>query len=298
MKKALKGVMPPIVTPFKDEDLDLKALAFNIERWNKTGLSGYVVLGSNGEGVFLSDEERLKVLVRAREAAAPDKLFIVGAGGESTTQAIKRVNQAAELGADAALVLPPHYYKRQMKPEVLIDHFLKLAEAAKAPLLIYNMPANTGLNLGPEIVARLAEHPNIVGLKDSSGNVTQLSEMIRLTPPHFAVLQGSSSAYYAGLCLGAKGAILAVANVLPGACLEIFNCVERGDHRRAAELSREMTPLALMTTATYGVGCLKMAMDMMGFQGGQVRAPLKAPPQTEVGAELKRILKFFEPFEG
>ncbi len=299
MAKELRGVLPPVVTPFtKDERLDLEALRFNFERWNKIGLAGYLVLGSNGEGVYLTEKEQDEVLAASREAIPDDRLYLAGVGAESSAVTINRVNRAAELGADYALLLTPNYYKSQMTPERLIAHYRRVADAAKIPIMIYNMPANTAINMPAAAVASLAEHPNIVGVKDSSGDVAQLSEMIRLTGPDFAVFQGSSKSFYQGLCVGAAGGILATANALPGSCLAIYEAVQRGDHRRAAELNREMTPFAILATVGRGVGYLKLAMDLMGYKGGQVRSPLTKESDPDLEAELDRMLDYFRPLEG
>ncbi len=291
MKKKLQGVLPPVVTPFDtDEELDLAAFKANIERWNQTGLSGYLVLGSNGESVYLSAKERDQVLAASLEAAAPDKIIMAGTGAESTRATIAQTRRAAELGADCALVITPHYFKGQVTPARLADHYRRVAEEAPIPVLAYNFPQATGLNLPAGAVAEIAEHPNLVGIKDSSGNIAQLSELVRLCPPDFAVFVGSAPVFFPALCLGAVGGILAVANLVPERCVELMRAYQAGELERARELQWRLTALAVMVTTTYGVGGLKAAMAMAGYQAGRVRSPL-AMPDKEATEALRRELE-------
>lgn len=277
MNKPLRGVIPPVVTPFKNEELDLQAMQANLRAWNLTGLSGYLILGSNGENCYLGEAEKEAVLAAAAEAMAADKLFMAGTGCESTRETIRLTRRAAELGADCALVLTPAYYKGQMTNEALEAHYQKVAEASPMPILLYNVPQFTGINMAPALVARLAAHANIAGIKDSSGNIGQLTEIIRLCPPDFAVFVGSAPVFYVALCVGAVGGILAVANVAPEPCVEIQRLYDRGDHQGALAMQRAVNPLAALVTTGLGVGGLKLAMDLRGFQGGQVRSPLCLP---------------------
>jgi 4-hydroxy-2-oxoglutarate aldolase len=287
----LQGIIPPVATPFKDEVLDLAGFEANFGRWLATDLSGYLVLGSNGESVYLGDQERAQVIAAGREAVPRDKIFMIGAGAESTHLTKAQVRQAARLGADCVLVISPCYYKSQMTPPRLVDHFRRVADDSPVPVLIYNVPQATVINLAPETVARLAEHPNIAGIKDSSGNVAQLSEIIRLCPPDFRVFVGHAPTVYPALCLGAVGGILAVANAAPQPCLDLLAAVRRGDHPEALRLQRLITPLAEMVTSRWGVGGLKLAMNLAGYQGGQPRSPLILPVEPEIQAALEGELK-------
>lgn len=278
MKKKLQGLLPPVATPFTpDEELDLKAYKANLERWNQTGLSGYLVVGSNGESVYLTEKERDALLEASKEAASPDKIIMAGTGAESTRATIQQTRRAAELGADCALVITPHYFKGQMTPARLIGHFRKVADAATLPVLVYNFPQATGLNLPPEAVAEIAQHPNVVGIKDSSGNIAQLSELIRLCPKDFAVFVGNAAVFYPALCLGAVGGILAVANAAPEKCVELMQAYQAGELDKAKELQWRLVTLAVLVTVTHGVGGLKAAMAMTGYQPGVVRSPLTMP---------------------
>ncbi|MBW1973202.1 MAG: dihydrodipicolinate synthase family protein [Deltaproteobacteria bacterium] len=179
----LKGVLPPITTPFQDGEIAIDKLKENFSLWNKTDLSGYLVLGSNGETVYLDREEKLRIVETAREMIPKEKIFMVGTGHESTIETIKFTNKVAEIGADYALVMNPSYFKGQMKKENLKAHFFKIAEESKIPILVYNVPQFTGINMDAELIAALSEHANIKGLKDSSGNIAQLSDsFLRLLP--------------------------------------------------------------------------------------------------------------------
>jgi len=285
----LSGVMPPITTPFQDGKLALDKLKQNFQKWNKSGLSGYLILGSNGEAVYLNEKEKIKVVEISRECISKSKIMLVGTGLESTEETIRFTNQVAGLGADCALVVTPSYFKGSMKPQILYDHFIAVAESSKIGILIYNVPQFTGINLDPEVVAKLSEHLNIIGIKDSSGNIGQLSEIIHLSKKGFAVFVGSAPVFFPALCVGAVGGILAVAQVTPYACVNIFDLFKKGKMDEARALQNQLTPLAKAVTTIYGIGGLKMAMDLAGYFGGEPRLPLKKPSK-ETEEELKRLL--------
>lgn len=286
----LAGVMPPITTPFQDGALALSKLKKNFQKWNRTGLSGYLVLGSNGEAVYLNERERLRVIETSRDSIPSSKIMMVGTGMESTQETIRFTNQAAKMGADCALVVTPSYFKGSMKPQILYDHFIAVAESSEIGILIYNVPQFTGINLEAEWVARLSEHPNIIGIKDSSGNIGQLSDIVSLSKKGFAVFVGSAPVFYPALCVGAIGGILAVANVVPETCVEIYKSFLHGKMDQAKELQNRLTPLAKAVTTQYGIGGLKMAMDLNGYFGGNPRPPLKRP-EKEVEEKLKKLLE-------
>jgi len=292
MKHKLQGVLPPMATPFTaDEDLDLAALKANIAKWNATGLSGYLAVGSNGESVYLSEDEQQAVIAATVEAAAEDKFVMAGAGRESARETIGAIKRAASVGADCALIVTPCYFKGQMKPANLQAHYLRVAEASPLPVLLYNVPQATQVNMTADLVARLAPHPNIAGIKDSSGNIAQLSEILRLTKDQdFAVFVGNAEVLHSATQLGADGAILAVANVLPQLCVDLMEAVRSGDLAKGKSLQWSMSRMAALVTSVYGVGGLKATMDMVGYHGGPVRLPLMMPDQAALealAAELK-----------
>jgi len=288
-KMKLHGVLPPVATPFQNGRVAIDKLKKNFHKWNQTGLSGFLVIGSNGEAVFLNEKEKMKVIETSREAIPKSKIMMVGTGMEATQETIRATNQAAKMGADYALVVTPCYFKGSMKPQILYEHFIAVAESSRIGILLYNVPQFTGINMEPELVAKLSEHPNIIGIKDSSGNIGQLSEIVHLSQKRFAVFVGSAPVFFPALCVGASGGILAVAQVAPQECVIIFNLFKKGKMDEARALQERLTPLAKAVTTKYGIGGLKMAMDLAGYFGGDPRPPLKTPGK-EVEEELKRLL--------
>jgi 4-hydroxy-2-oxoglutarate aldolase len=287
---SLQGVFPPIPTPFDQEGaVHLAALQANLQRWKQFGLDGYVVLGSNGEAVYLSESERLQVLEAARDEIPADKTMIAGAGGESTRQTVSLAVQAAKAGADAVLVITPHYYGGKMTRDSLVSHFKAVADASRIPLVLYNVPKFTHLDMDAETVALAAEHPNIIGIKDSAGNIAKLADIVRLGKAGFQVLAGSASFFFAGLALGAVGGVLALANVAPQQCMDIHRLFRAGNWEEAAELQRAMLPVNAAITARFGIAGLKRALDLLGYYGGPVRSPLLGlkPEEEQV---LERVL--------
>jgi len=285
----LSGVMPPITTPFQNGKLALDKLKYNFQKWNKTGLSGYLVLGSNGESVYLNENERARIIETSRESIPTSKIMMVGTGMESTQETVRFTNQVAKMGGDCALVVTPSYFKGSMKPQILYDHFIAVAESSRIGILIYNVPQFTGINLEPEWVAKLSEHSNVIGIKDSSGNIGQLNEIIHLSKKGFAVFVGSAPVFFPALCIGAAGGILAVANAVPQECVRIQNLFDKGKMKEARAFQNRLTSLAKAVTTTYGIGGLKIAMDLTGYFGGNPRCPLKRPGK-EVEEELRGLI--------
>ena len=285
----LKGVMPPIATPFEDEDVALDRLKENLQTWNQTDLSGYLVLGSNGEAVSLNEREKLSVIEASRAVIPSSKIMLVGTGLESTRETSRFTNQVAQSGADYALVITPSYFKGSMKPEILYDYFMAVAESSQIGILIYNVPKFTGINMEPELVARLSEHTNIIGIKDSSGNIGQLSEIVHLCQKDFAVFTGSAPVFFPALCVGAVGGILAATNIVPQEFCQIHDLYGAGKLDEARELQNLLTPLAKAVTVKYGIGGLKAAMDVVGYFGGHPRPPLERPDQ-EAEKELNQLI--------
>lgn len=286
----LHGIFPPITTPFSAGKVAHDKMASNVEKWNRTGLKGYVVLGSNGEYVYLSEEEKRAVVDTVVQAAADEMLIIAGTGCESTTETLRLTEDCAKLGAHAALVVTPHYYAGRMKEAALIKHFSELADHSPIPILIYNVPKFTHINMAAEFVARLSKHPNIIGIKDSSGNVIQLGELLNGVAKDFSVMVGTAGVLFSALTIGGVGGVCALANVAPEACVRIFDLVKADDLDAARELQLKMIPVNQAVTATYGVPGLKAAMDMLGYFGGDPRLPL-LPSSEQERSEIKNILK-------
>jgi len=277
---AVKGIFPALVTPFdSDGNVSLNAVRENIRRYNGTAIAGYVVLGSTGEAVMLSRAEADSVLAAAKEAAASTKSLIAGTGAESTAETVARTKRAAELGYAAALVKTPYYYKPVYKAETYIHHFRAVADASPIPVLLYSVPQFTGITLEtPEILA-LAAHPNIVGIKDSSGNIQRVAEIVAGAPPDFQVLTGGAAVVYPALTVGARGAILALAAALPEKCAEVFLLFQSGRHEQAKALQLELAVASKRIVSEQGIAGVKYAMDLRGYYGGLPRLPLL--PLTE-----------------
>jgi 4-hydroxy-2-oxoglutarate aldolase len=288
---ALKGILLPTTTPFDlDGHISVPALTSNIKEWNARGVIGFVVLGSTGERVHLDEREYLQVIEVSR--AATDSVLIAGAGQQSTVNTIKEIENAARAGAEAVLVITPYFYRPAITQETLINYYTAVADAAPVPVLLYSMPPLTGIKIEPETVARLSEHPNIIGVKDSSNDVAGFRRTVELCPDDFAVMTGNGTVLLDALQAGATGGILAVGCVVPEVCVEIFRLFGNDEIERAERLQQELTPLASAVTTKYGIGGLKAALDLAGYRGGAVRAPLRAPDEAaraEIGLLLRNV---------
>ena len=286
----IEGVFPPVTTPFDDNGCIVHDhLAENIKRWNETDISGYLILGSNSESVFLNEEEKLEIVKTARKSIPPSKKMLVGTGLECTPGTIEFTRRAADCGADVAVIITPHFFKSNMSHEAFTKHYLMIADSSPIPVLLYNVPSFTGLNMESGTASVLSSHENIVGIKDSSGNVEQLSELISLTGgKEFSVLTGSSIVLYPSLCVGAAGGIMAIACVLPEKCTDIIRLYKDGNHTEAKESQMRLIGPTLAVTSRYGIPGLKAAMDLSGHYGGRTRMPLLPITGAEIG-EIKSI---------
>lgn len=290
---SLRGVIPPLVTPFREDGaLDEEAFEANLERYAAFDLAGYLVLGSNGEAQSLDEDEKLR-LVRAVRRRCAGRTVLAGTGLESTRATLALTRQAADAGADAVLVLTPHYFRPQMTLDVLKRHFEAVAEASPIPVLLYTVPQFTGVPCPPGLPAALSGHPRVRGIKDSSGDVALLGRIVASVPESFAVLCGSAPVFYPALCAGAAGGVLAVACCAPRPAAALFRAFERGDHRAARRIQEALTPLATAVTTTHGVPGLKAAMEVAGFRGGFPRRPL-IPFDPAARGELHRLLELAE----
>ena len=286
-----------MATPFDvNGNVDPAAIHTNINRWMATGLRGIVALGSNGEAPLLDEHESDVVIGAARDATPRDRLLIAGTGRESTKATIDASRRAARLGADAVLVRTPSYFKPRMTTEAFVAHYTAVADATPVPVLLYNYPAVTGVTFAPDAVGRLARHPNIVGIKETSVDAAQIAAYVDATQgERFTVLAGSAPSFFPALGLGARGAILAAACVVPRLCVALLEAFRNGDHTGARELQRRLIPIALAVTSDYGVPGLKAALELTGYVGGAPRSPL-IPASSETVAALKHALKPLEEF--
>lgn len=285
----LRGVLPPIPTPFADQGIDRAALAANVRQWMTTRLSGIVALGSNGEAPLLDEREADAVIATVRDAVPRDRLFIVGTGRESTVATIAATRRAAELGADTVLVRTPSFFKNVMTSEAFVRHYTAVADAAPVPVLLYNVTMYTGVNLLPDAVIRLADHPNIAGMKESGGDIAQIAECVSRTPDRFRVLAGSAVTLFPALCVGASGAVLALSAVLPDLCVELYDLAQQARYDEARALQQRLTPLARLLGSAHGIAGLKYALDQIGYRGGPPRAPL-LPLSAEASRQISEQL--------
>lgn len=291
----LRGIFPPLTTPFSDNgDVDLKRLRKNLERYNQTKLSGYVMNGSTGESVLLGWDEVEKLWATAREAADSDKVMVAGTGSESTAETIRNTKRAAALGFQAALVRTPSYYKPFMTFEAETTHFFRVADASPIPVLIYSVPIFTNYTVEAPLVAKLATHPNIVGIKESSGNVQRMKDIVTATPKGFNAMTGSALTLSEALDAGAVGAILAIACVVPDACVDLYEASRRGETERVEQIKKQAIAPAAALVTKFGIAGLKWAMDRVGYYGGAPRAPL-LPVNESAKVELDAILASLRP---
>ena len=286
----LHGIFPPLATPFAPDGAIAPAeLRDNIGRYNRIALAGYVLNGSTSESVLLRWEEIYRLWEAAKKAAAPGKILIAGTAAESTAETIEHTNRAASLGYDAALVRTPHFYKPQMKLDALSEFYLRVADASRIPVLVYSVPIFTNLQVEAPLIGLVAKHPNIIGMKDSSGDVEGVRKIIASAPKTFQTLVGSASTLFESLELGACGAILALANPFPELCVEIYEASRSGDSKNAHSLGQQLLAPVKMLGPQYGIPGLKYALDRLGYYGGPPRSPL-LPLGDAAKAEIDAML--------
>lgn len=285
----LQGVFPPLTTPFEGGELAHDLLRRNVEAYNAVELAGYVVLGSTGEFPHLSFQEKVAAIRAVAETAAAGRVVIAGTGELSTAATIDLTRAAADAGAQAAMVVPPFYFRPHMDDEALERHYEAVAEGSPIPVILYNMPAYAGVDLPPSLVERLSWHPNIVGIKDSSGRVGLIEEYIRVSAPGFQVLAGSASVFLASLIAGAAGAIIAAADFAPWECAELFRAFREGDYHLARRRQAQLGTAERLVAGRFGVAGVKAAMDMFGYFGLDPRLPLMPADEDARGA-IRQIL--------
>ena len=290
--KVLGGIYPPLPTFFDEqEELDLTTLQRHMQRIADSGIAGYVLMGSNGEAVHLSSDERKRVIETARQTAGEDAQILAGCGEQSTIATIANCRQAAQSGADFALVLPPFYFRGRMNSAALLAHYRTVADQSPLPVVIYNMPASTaGLDIDAATVIALAEHPNIVGVKDSAGNMAKLSHIVGTVSAHFRVFAGSAGYLLPALSVGAVGAVAALANIFPREVCRVQELFDTGQIAEARIMQARITPANTAVTTTYSVPGLKAALELTHGYGGRPRSPLLPLNEQECGA-LAQILK-------
>lgn len=273
---SLKGIFPPMITPFMENgDVDYDAFEYNVKKWISTGLEGLVVLGSNSETSFLTETEKLK-LIEISVNSSNGKTIICGTGLETPDATIELTNKAAMLGANYALILTPNFYKSDMTTDALYDYYTTVADNTNIPILVYNVTKFTGVNIKADLIKKLSSHPNIVGMKDSNGDMPQLTSFLNASKGQdFKVFVGTAGALYPALCLGAAGGVLALANCNPNECVEIYDRFIKGDHESSRRLFEKMFPVNAAVTSKYSIAGLKYACSFQGYKGGNVRKPLQ-----------------------
>jgi len=286
----LEGVYLPVPTPFRGDAVAVERLKANLLRWSEVGFDGFVVLGLAGECPMLSEAEREAVLVAARAAIPREATFIAGSGHDSTLLTIRQTRRAAEIGADAVSVITPHHLAKGFAtPGAQIRHYLAVAEASPIPVMLYNAPRDTGINLEPDTVARIAEHPNVCGIEDSSGDIPQAAQIVHLTPKSFRVLVGASAALLPALAIGGAGGVLALAAIAARELVEVYGLARQGRWEEAKEIAARLMRADRGGPGRFGIGGLKAAMDLQGFYGGPCRAPL-ATPDADAIEDIKESL--------
>ena len=290
----LTGVLNPIPTPFDSSDqVDLVRLRATLRRWLTTPLTGFVILGSTGEAALLDEVESDKVVAEARAVVPRDRTFIVGTGRESTRGAIDATKRAAALGAEAALVRTPGFYKGQMTTDAFVRHYTAVADASPVPVLLYNFTAVTGVTIPVEAVAALSAHSNIAGMKESNGDLPRIAELVAAVPREFQVIAGSASTFLDALGAGAAGGILALAAALPEPCVTLLGLARSGQTADARALQDRLLPLAKFFSARHGIAGLKAGLTLLGYDAGRPRPPLV--PLTDAAAVLE-LTQLLAPF--
>jgi len=288
MSLKLQGIYPPITIPF-DHNGNIYAtkVQHNVEKWNRTSLSGYVVMGSTGESVMLTTEEKLSMWEQVARHAAPEKLLIAGTGVESVRETVCLTNRAAEMGYKAAMVRTPHYYKNLVnRADAQMLYYRAVADQSRIPLIIYNWPQATGVDIPVEAVVAISEHPNVIAIKESSGNLEKVMQMIREVKHGFQVMVGSAPTLWPSLLMGACGAILAYANAAPYSVIAIWEAYRTREEAAGLDWQNRIGRAAALVTTKYGVPGLKYAMDLNGYYGGPPRLPL-TPPTASARKEIE-----------
>jgi len=288
----LQGIFPPIATPFDHNgDIYPAKVRHNVEKWNRTALSGYVVMGSTGESVMLTPDEKYTMWELVAHHAAPEKLLIAGTGMEGVRETVALTNCAAEMGYKAAMVRTPHYYKNLInRADAQALYFRAVADQSRIPLVIYNWPQATGVDIPVEAVVALSEHPNVIAIKESSGNLEKVMQMIREVKHGFQVLVGSAPTLWPSLLMGACGAILAYANAAPYSVIAIWEAHRTREEAAGLDWQNRIGRPAALVTTKYGVPGLKYAMDLNGYYGGPPRLPLVVPT-PEAKKEIEEAFK-------
>lgn len=289
----IKGVFVPVVTPFNRRgDLDEPGFRTNVRRYVDQGFNGILIAGSTGEGPYLTERERMRLVEVARPLIPSPQILLVGTGVEATRQTIHLSKEAVKRGADALLILTPGYFKNRMDSAALTAHFSAVADAVRRPVLIYSIPQFTGIHIDPETIARLSRHGNIVGLKESSGKMEFLHEVLKKSKAGFRVLAGSALIMLDAFQAGAAGAVLGPANYIPDICLEIYRLYLQNDLEGARKLQQSILPVVQEVNVRAGIPGIKYALDLCGYRGGKPRSPLlplRPAEERKVASAMREV---------
>jgi 4-hydroxy-tetrahydrodipicolinate synthase len=278
----LEGIFIPNVTPFNHHgEIEKQALIDLIAFWLETGVSGLVVNASTGEAPMLSREERRALIGLVRDEMNGRGLVIAGTGAVGTRETIEFSRDARDLGVEAALVAVPYFFKPS--EEELFQHFASVTASVDMPIILYNVPKFTGYSVAPRVVERIAhECSNLVGVKDSSGNPGTMAEIIRLVGDRINVLSGAADMTLPTLAMGGKGAILAVANVIPETCVNLYKAAAKGDMKEAGLLQLRASFVNKVLVREHSqIAAVKAALKFMGRPAGEPRRPLRPLPRRE-----------------
>jgi 4-hydroxy-2-oxoglutarate aldolase len=289
----LQGIFPPLTTPFENEKISIPRFQKNLEMLSGFDLTGYVLLGSNGEAPLLHELEKVQLIKSARMITPDDKTLIAGAGMETINATVRMSKIAAEYGADALLIITPFYYKGQMDGDALYDYYMSVADKVKLPVLLYNVPKITGLSLPVETAVKLSDHDKIIGIKDSSGDLLYLMKLRNALPDDFIIFSGNASTFAPALAAGAAGGILGIINGMPEPFARIYQAHQKDDKAEAMKIQKQVLEIIGKTIGTRGVPGVKALMDIRGFYGGPPRTPLKQL-DNDVFDEIKEELKLLE----
>ncbi|MEE8487590.1 MAG: dihydrodipicolinate synthase family protein [Gemmatimonadota bacterium] len=287
----LEGIYLPVTTPFHSTDggFDRDGFASNLSAWNEVSIAGILVGGSTGESVLLDSDELTASVRLARETLPDDRMVIAGTGRQSTRATIQACVDAASAGADAVLVLPPSYFQAQMTADALRLHFWEVADSSPVPVLLYQVPKFVPIDLVPDLVGELIRHHNIIGIKDSSGDIQSLGALCDVCGDKATVLVGAGTHLYAGLEIGARGGIIAVGLLAPSEATDLYEAFTAGRTHEAGRLQERIGPLHKAVVAGTGVPGMKYALDRLGFVGGPPRPPL-IPPDEATCATIREAL--------
>ncbi|GAB6023424.1 4-hydroxy-2-oxoglutarate aldolase, mitochondrial [Chamberlinius hualienensis] len=290
----VSGIFPAITTPFdNNEQIAWDKLQQNINKWNQIPFKGYLALGSTGETVNLTINERIEVVKRLRQIIQPEsgKLLLAGAGCESTIETIELTKKMDQVGADAVLIVTPSYYKGKLTPSAIKQYYLQVADASPLPVILYSVPANTTIDLDPDVVVALSKHPNIIGMKDSAGDIAKLSYMVHNTKENnFQILAGSLGFLLPAIITGCVGGILASGNVLGKEACQLYQLVLDKKYDEGIKLQHRLIASNWALTKKFGIAGVKYAMDLTGLYGGRLRSPLLSLSEAEQ-SNLKQIFQ-------